>query len=110
MWFLFLLLIIFIMFIVVPVVRVAIMYSRLKKRANDFFRQQTDPKSSRRQPFGNTSTHDYPPQNPRRKKIDASIGEYVDFEELPPKPSDDRPDTCFTPENQIEDAEWTEIK
>lgn len=93
-----------------PVIRVAIMYSRLKKRANDFFRQQTGSTSDRRRPFGGTSQQDCQPRHQRRKKIDASVGEYVDFEELPPKPSDSKTDTDFVPENQIEDAEWTEIK
>lgn len=48
---------------------------------------------------------------PRRKKIGRDVGEYVAFEENPDKmPPTSAAADNFVSEQQVEDAEWEEIK
>lgn len=49
------------------------------------------------------------PAQKRKKVFDRSDGEYVDFEELPGEPEPSQ-QVVYTVEEQVSDAEWTEIK
>ena len=75
MWFLGLLLILFLLFVVVPLLRIGWAVYRLRRRAAEMFdsqfRQQQEYYGSRQQ------------RRPeRKKKIDPGVGEYVPFEKL----------------------------
>lgn len=109
-----LLLILFIWFIVVPLLKVASFVNRARKG----MRQGT-------RGFQSTGSPDEPTPRkggwsaPRRhrKRIDPSVGEYVNFQEIRLTPAEieqrsrNNARTSTTPaESQVEDAEWTEIK
>lgn len=105
-------LILFFWFLIRPIFRLWLTVRHAQKQANDFFRSAS----------GNESTdynRDYrsrQSRNRRRsgKKIDPNVGEYVDFEEVSvynhTSSTDTVKDVKFTPESQIEDAEWEDIK
>ena len=110
----FLLLILFIWFIVVPLLKVASLVNRARKGTRQGARgfQRTDNPDEPTPRKGGWSA----PRR-KRKRIDPSVGEYVNFQEK--KLSSDeieqrnrnntRTRTTVT-ESQVEDAEWTEIK
>lgn len=110
----FLLLILFIWFIVVPLLKVASLVNRARKGMRQGARgfQRTDNPDEPTPRKGGWSA----PRR-KRKRIDPSVGEYVNFQEI--KLSSDeieqrnrdnnRTRTTVT-ESQVEDAEWTEIK
>lgn len=95
-----------------------------QKRMENFFRAaagQADPYAEkRRQSHRQTYEEQDPffgPFGTRRrrsgKKIDPNVGEYVEFEEIktaPHKPDIHADNVKFTPESQIEDADWEDIK
>ncbi len=110
----FLLLILFIWFIVVPLLKVASFVNRARKTMRQGARgfQRTDNPDEPTPRKGGWSA-------PRRhrKRIDPSVGEYVNFQEIQLTPAEieqrsrDNTRTRTThAESQIEDAEWTEIK
>lgn len=105
MWFLGLLLILFIIFIVVPLLRIGWAVYRLRRRAAEMF----DGQYRRPQEYYGGSRQQRRPE--RKKKIDPGVGEYVPFEDLPSSPSgNDGHEVDFKPENQIEDVAWEDIK
>ncbi|MDE5930101.1 MAG: DUF4834 family protein [Muribaculaceae bacterium] len=126
-----LLLILFIVFIVIPIVRVLWKLYLLRRNAMDFQRRARE---MFEQQFGGSyggngygssfygsETYDTDTEprrsEPRRrrrfygKKIGADVGEYVSFEELPPRADSNtaRP-SGFRTEEQIEDADWEDIR
>lgn len=99
----FLLLLLF--FIVIPALRVMWRISQIRsafkkqqQRANDMFNRARQPKPE-----------------PRKKKIDPNVGEYVAFEEIKTsttvhETTEADGSTRIKVESQIEDAVWEEIK
>lgn len=99
----FLLLLLF--FIVIPALRVMWRISQIRsafkkqqQRANDMFNRARQPKPE-----------------PRKKKIDPNVGEYVAFEEIKAsttvtESTESDGSTRIEVESQIEDAVWEEIK
>lgn len=102
-----LILIFILVFIIWPVVKTVFRLNQARKAARDFFGgnyAQAGASSTERK-AGWTA-----PQK-KAKIITKDVGEYVNFQELPP---DDSARSSFTEtsysENQITDAEWEEIK
>ena len=106
MWFLGLLLILFIIFIAVPLLRIGLALYRLKRRASEMFGGQA---GARREYYGGEDRGPQPAPG-KKKKIDPGVGEYVTFEEIPGASADTGKDVEFTPESQIEDATWEYIR
>lgn len=107
------LLLLFIIFFVVPMVRIAYTVYKVRSKMRDAMKgmygaQQPDAGSdTRRARKGGWSA-----PGEHRKKIGKDVGEYVKFEELPSSPASD---TSQTPrhtayEPQITDADWEDIK
>lgn len=106
------LLLLFIIFFVVPVVRVAYTVYKVRSKMRDAMKgmygaQQPDAGSNRQTRKGGWSA-----PGEHRKKIGKDVGEYVKFEELPASPSSG---TSQSPrhtdyEPQITDADWEDIK
>lgn len=120
------LLILFIVFVVIPVVRVlwALFkakrkYDHIRRQAREAFRQQYGGSQTRNPfggfPFGSDnggySESAQKTQRRRGKKIPKDVGEYVNFEELPPLTDRcDLPPRHVRTEEQIVDAEWEDIR
>lgn len=106
------LLLLFIIFFVVPVVRIAYSVYKVRSKMRDAMKgmygaQQPDAGSNRQTRKGGWSA-----PGEHRKKIGKDVGEYVKFEELPASPASD---TSQSPrhtdyEPQITDADWEDIK
>lgn len=104
------LLLLIIIFIVVPIIRVAITFHRLKRNA----RQAFESMYGRAYSSGNRQAdREDVTRPPKRKKIERDVGEYVAFEELPPNPDAARESASRSAkaviEQQVVDAEWEEI-
>lgn len=106
------LLLLFIIFFVVPVVRIAYTVYKVRSKMRDAMKgmygaQQPDAGSNRQTRKGGWSAPGEP-----RKKIGKDVGEYVKFEELPAiadtDTSESRSHTDYEP--QITDADWEDIK
>ncbi len=103
----------FLVFIVIPIVRTLWTLFSAKRKFDNFRRQA---QQAYEQQFGarNTSTHDNGSrtrQRTRGKKINADVGEYVSFEELPRQTDRcDLPPRQVVAEEQIVDVEWEDIK
>ncbi len=67
---------------------------------------------SRSYSYGNPHSRHYPHSQPERKKkiFDKSEGEYVEFEEIASSGTERRTHVSYETEEQVSDAEWTEIK
>lgn len=80
----------------------------IRRQQEDFRRAYSDAYAGRQgNPSGGPAPHR------RRKKVFSKTdGEYVDFEEIvcDVESTDPQPDTEFYREEQVSDAEWTEIK
>lgn len=107
------LLLLFIIFFVVPVVRVAYTVYKVRSKMRDAMKgmygaQQSDAGSDTRQ----TRKGGWSAPGEHRKKIGKDVGEYVKFEELPASPASDTSQaphhTAYEP--QITDADWEDIK
>lgn len=107
MWILLLLLFIFVIW---PLIRVAIAVNRVKKNARQAYEAMYGQQAERpRQRKAGWST----PETAKKKKIDRNVGDYVAYEELPAEPATGN-GTRQTPrqgstEQQIVDADWEEI-
>lgn len=101
------LLILFIVFIVVPLVRFYLAVKRTQKHMRDTFQngQQQQQQSGRKSGWTKAPSR-------RRKKIDDNVGEYVRFEEIDgSRPNSESNNTSkVETEQQIVDAEWEDIK
>lgn len=117
------LLIIILLIIFSPIIRVAITVNRFKRNARKAYEQMfnqgagaasTRPDPQRERKAGWTKS-----PTPKRKKIGRDVGEYVKFEEIKTEFSATSQSTTadgktstrtdFTVEQQIVDAEWTDI-
>lgn len=102
------------------IIKAAIAVSRARKRASEFFDSINSEarEASRHTRKGGWSS----PARRKSKKIDPSVGEYVDFEEItvshtsaadtgsaPGEKSDRRQAGRKDTESQISDAEWEDI-
>ena len=97
-------------FLLRPIIRVWTTVRRAQKQANDFFNAASgDTRQS-----GNRRRETRSQQRRRpQKKIDPNIGEYVEFEEISVYSDANtyqQHEVKFSPEQQIEDAEWEDIK
>lgn len=103
---------IFIYYVVWPIVRVALTLRRARRQARDFFNDASGRSGAQGQRESSAYREYRRARRRGGKKIDASVGEYVEFEEIPTYRSADtgqatRPD--FKPESQVEDAEWVDL-
>lgn len=103
------LLILFLIFIVWPLVKVLFTIGKARKVIRDQFRQQ--------QARYGTNNQGGATQQPQKKKkiFGRNDGEYVEYEDIAEQPStqeqiSENKDTSVSSEPQIEDAEWEEIK
>lgn len=106
-----LLLLFLIVFIIWPLLRAGLLVYKARKQMRDLFGGGARKGGGRRQ-------EQQPPR--RRKKIDPNVGEYVEFEEIKTytqSSGEVRTETSETgssgrtvTEEQIEDAEWEDIK
>ena len=106
-----LLLILFIIFFVIPVVRVALTIRRMRKQARRAYEEAFRRASGGATTGGGQSERrsGWAPKPGRKKKIDASVGEYVVFEEV----AAERETVVATDnvsESQITDADWEDVK
>lgn len=114
-FFLFLLLALFVVYVLMPLVRVYLRVRRQQQAFNDLFggrARQRQPRGGGERP-GGWSTR--PASTPRKKKkIDSSVGEYVDYEEIVETTSTTdtagNAHTDFKRESQITDVEWEDVK
>lgn len=107
------LLLLFIIFFVVPVVRIAYSVYKVRSKMRDAMRGMygAQPDAERRNTRQERKAGWSAPGE-HRKKIGKDVGEYVKFEELPASPVSD---TSQAPrhtdhEPQITDADWEDIK
>ncbi|MDE6642860.1 MAG: hypothetical protein K2K27_02020 [Muribaculaceae bacterium] len=102
--FLFLFLAFLFYFIILPIIKGMMFVSKVRNQTRDMFNQATGRGSGKKQ---NNSQ----PQ-PKQKKIDPNVGEYVEFEEIEVTATDSSGNTThvnYQKETQITDVEWEEI-
>jgi len=90
-----------IIYLLWPAIRIFRQINNAQRRGQEFWRGFHESASGSGQSSRQRQT--------RRKKIDDNVGEYVDFEEIPGPYTPPAP-TSFTPEQQISDADFEEIK
>lgn len=101
----------FVFFIVIPVVRVVITIWRARRQTRRFFDQFRNATGTGAS--SQTGRKEAPRQPKTKKKIDPSVGEYVAFEEIKTETTtaDARDAKTYTEvEQQIVDVEWEDIK
>lgn len=101
----------FVFFIVIPVVRVVITIWRARRQTRRFFDQFRNATGTG--PSSQTGRKEAPRQPKTKKKIDPSVGEYVAFEEIKTESTttDRQNTTTYTEvEQQIVDVDWEDIK
>lgn len=107
------LLLLFIIFFVVPVVRIAYSVYKVRSKMRDAMRgmygaqPDAERRNARQERKGGWSA-----PGEHRKKIGKDVGEYVKFEELPASPSSGTSQSARHTdyEPQITDADWEDIK
>lgn len=110
------LLLLFIFFFVLPVVRLAYAMYKVRKQVRDTMngmynaQQKRDAANQQQQRKAGWSTPDA-----RAKKIGEDVGDYVAFEELPTdsasaKTESGRVNSNIATESQIIDADWEDVK
>lgn len=103
------LLILFLVFIVWPLVKVLFAVGKARRVIRDQFRRQ-------QARYGNAQAQASAQQSKSKKKIfSRSDGEYVEYEDIVEQSSEQKPEKeentiNITPEPQVEDAEWEDIK
>lgn len=129
-----LLLILFLIFVVVPLCTVGFRVWRFQRRMRRFMAdplgetqrqsaRNSRQSASRRRPSGNPFADFFAAfggfagndgmssgSRRRRKKIPSDVGEYVQFTEMPANSTSAKTQVNFTREEQIEDVEWEDIK
>jgi hypothetical protein len=101
----------FVFFIVIPVVRVVITIWRARRQTRRFFDQFRNATGTGAS--SQTGRKEAPRQPKTKKKIDPSVGEYVAFEEIKTESTttDRQNTTTYTEvEQQIVDVDWEDIK
>lgn len=111
------LLLLFIFFFVIPLVRgvytVYVMRKKMRDAMNSMYEAQQAQARSR-EPQQRRAGWTASPVR-RRKKIDPAVGEYVKFEEITVVTAETRSESDssrrnFTPEPQVSDADWEDVK
>lgn len=101
----------FVFFIVIPVIRVVITIWRARRQTRRFFDQFRNAAGAG---ASSQTGRKEPQQKPRsKKKIDPSVGEYVAFEEIKSETTttDRQNTTTYTEvEQQVVDVDWEDIK
>ncbi len=112
-----LLLIFFIFFIVIPIVRIAVAAYTVRRKMRDAMRQMYDAQQrAQRGPQTQQRKAGWSSPGERGKKIGKDVGEYVKFEELPADASAEASSGAFRRpeaggyEPQVTDVEWEDIK
>lgn len=101
----------FVFFIVIPVVRVVITIWRARRQTRRFFDQFRNATGAGAS--SQTGRKEAPRQPKTKKKIDPTVGEYVAFEEIKTESTttDRQNTTTYTEvEQQIVDVDWEDIK
>lgn len=103
-----------IFFIIIPLVRVLTALSRARHQVRDIFGAMNGGAGSRsgQQRSEHRTRRPEPQPRQRRKKIDPTVGEYVDFEEVSctvTKEGNNGTTTKYKTESQIEDITWEEL-
>ena len=101
----------FVFFIVIPVIRVVITIWRARRQTRRFFDQF---RTAAGAGASSQTRQKEPQQKPRsKKKIDPSVGEYVAFEEIKSETTTTyrQNTTTYTEvEQQVVDVDWEDIK
>ncbi len=106
-----LLLLLFIIFIVIPLVKVG---WRVWLLRNSFKQARRNMQDAFNNAYSQQQAGRPQPSSRKKKVFNQADGEYVEFEEIKtsnsePKPHRE-PKTRINPEPQVEDAEWEDIK
>lgn len=114
-----LLLLLLIFFIIIPMIRAGIALYKARKQAREIFEQFRAAASGGgfgEEEHGRNESPKHPEPPVKKKKIDATVGEYVSFEEIPLPPDyDPKTDTMYSrtetviTESRIVDVEWEDI-
>lgn len=107
------LLLLFIIFFVIPLLRIAFTVYTMRRKMRDAMRQMYDAQQGRQPESRQQRKGGWTAPGGKRKKIDGDIGEYVKFEELPADPDNRNGNAysaCVNPEPQVTDADWEEIR
>lgn len=99
-------------FVIIPIGRVAWAMWRQYRMVKRQFRQAREMQDAFRRAARGERGADPGRPEPHKKKIDPEVGEYVAFEEVATfRETDEQPSgTPITPGQQIEDADWEEIR
>ncbi len=105
----------FVFFIVIPIIRVMITIWRARRQTRRFFDQFRNAAGAGSGSSSQTRQNDAPRQPKAKKKIDPTVGEYVAFEEIKSETTQTAGGTAgaktYTEvEQQIVDVEWEDIK
>lgn len=107
------LLIIFLVFVVWPLLKFYMALRKAQRQARDAFSQFSGNRNTAND-TGHRKAGWSSGRKQRKKVIDSNVGEYVDFEEIPASQNQQshtkKPNTSYHAEQQVEDAEWEDIK
>lgn len=107
MYFLIFLLIILYWFFIRPFLKVRKVMQNAQRQANEFFGGAGSPFGGGR---AGQRSRNAPHPRRHRKKIDPDVGEYIEFEEVSTVTTYTHTETRYEIEEQIEDADWEDIK
>lgn len=98
-----------ILFFIWPVLRLGWKIYSVRRQMNRMFNNARSANTQR--PNAGPGSTGSNPFSARRKKIDPSIGEYVEFEEVETTTqTEEYHEVKYERRQQVEDAEWEEIK
>ena len=97
---------IFYWFIIRPYLKVRKVMKNAQRQANEFFGGGSSYGANN---YGQSSGQAHYPRR-HHKKIDPDVGEYIEFEELTSITTYSYTETHYEIEDQIEDADWEDIK
>lgn len=107
------LLILFVIFIVIPIARVLWALYRVRRSTRSFFRQFETAGTTyghRSSAGSNGQRQERRRHRQRGKKISEDVGEYVNFEDLPGRYGEDfKQEVKYTVEEQVVDVEWEDV-
>lgn len=99
------LLLLFIIFIIIPLAQVLWKLYLLRRKVRRTFRD-----FSRAYGGGRGEARNSAPEPPvKKKKIEANVGEYVSFEEIEATVTQTDTEVKYTVEEQVVDVEWEDI-
>lgn len=104
-------LILLFIFVIWPLIRVAVTFNRIKRRNQQIFEQMFGSQQNAREPKRRKPGWSKSP-SAAKKKIDPTVGEFVAFEEVACYTEHHTPDQTVksvSVEQQIVDVEWEDI-